>query len=86
MILTREDGHQCQGGNSSTKHGEPRVLHGHNCRDEERLIAQLRYNDDGERGDESVNKSNILVECFRMWLCLTAGPTAVRVIVLGNNL
>ena len=42
-------------------HGQtvPRVLHGHNGRDKERLVAQLRDNDDGERREEAMEEAGV---------------------------
>lgn len=58
----RQHCHQGQGGDRTGKHRQPGMPHGHDGRDEERLVAQLRHDDDRERRDEGVYEAHLGVE------------------------
>ena len=50
------DVHERQRCDGPREHRRPRVPHGHDGRDEERLVAQLGHDDNGEGGHEGVGE------------------------------
>ena len=55
----RHDVHEGERGHGPGEHRRPAVPHGHDGGDEERLVAELGDDDDGEGGDEGVVEAEV---------------------------
>ena len=68
---TRKDSHESERQHCSCEDRHSRVLHRQDGGDEERLVSELRYNNDRQRREKGVNKTEIdFDEVFRRGACM----------------
>lgn len=59
ILLTRKASHESEGQHSACQHSKAVVTHGHDSCNEKCLVAKLRHDDDRNRGQKGVDKTQV---------------------------